>query len=501
MSRIGQFGRDRTGNFGILLAMMSVPLLIGVGLSIDYSSALQARTHMQAIADGAALALVASRENDQAKLQALAQRHVAANFTPMLDSIELTEVRIAGTEVTVGLAGKMPTSFMGLANIPQVDITSRAVAERAVAGSIEVALVLDNTWSMSETDTKGVQKIVALREASKSLVNELFGAGNTNVRIGVVPYADYVNVGTYNRNASWMSVPADKVSRSEEKCTETSSEYICTQWAPSYSCGTTVTDGVTSTRTCGGECTQGYTQTYSPPKQTCWPASTTTQTWFGCAGSRKIDSVRLSDGDASVTYPGLIATYQQCPAQILPLTSTKASVLAAIEKMAPNNGSYKPSTYIPAGLIWGLNLLSPAAPFSEGASYDASNNKAPRKVVVLMTDGENTLRYHAPNIGQDSSTGTHVDFSNNTTKADRELQQSNSDGVQICTNMKSRDRSIEIFSVALGVKDDAARKMLQDCASNTAGTLDHYYDATDATTLSAAFAGIAAKLSQVRLTR
>ena len=39
-----------------------------------------------------------------------------------------------------------------------------------------------------------------------------------------MPYADYVNVGTSNRNASWLTIPADKVSTSEEKCTETTSE-------------------------------------------------------------------------------------------------------------------------------------------------------------------------------------------------------------------------------------------------------------------------------------
>src|SRR5690606_26047171 len=48
------------------------------------------------------------------------------------------------------------------------------------------------------------------------------------------------------------------------------------------------------------------------------------------------------------------------------------------------------ATYIPAGLAWGWNLLSPGAPFTEGAAYDPANRK-PRKALVLMTDGANTL--------------------------------------------------------------------------------------------------------------
>ena len=501
MRKIRSFGQNRSGNFGIMLAVMSVPLMLAVGFSVDYSSGLRARTHMQVLADGAALAVASSREKDPARARSLADSYVAANLNPMFDEVTVDAVTLSDTDVTVGISGKMPTSFMALARIPQIDITSEAVAERAVNGSVEVGLVLDNTWSMSETDAKGVQKIVALREASKTLVNELVGSGNTNVRIGIVPYADYVNVGTSNRNASWLTIPADKVSTSEEKCTETTSEYICTKRAPSYSCGTTVTDGVESPKTCSGECTSGYTKTYEPPKKTCSPAKTTTETWFGCVGSRKKEAVRLSDGDPSITYPGLIATSQKCPTPILPLTGDKASILAAIEKMAPNNGSYKPATYIPAGLIWGLNLVSPSAPFSEGATYDASNNKAPRKVIVLMTDGENTLRFNAPDVGYDSSTGTHVTFSSDSAKKAKQAGQSNTDSTKICKNMKDKDRNIEIFTVGLAVDDDEARKILQDCASNTKGTLDHYYDATDAESLAAAFSGIAAKLSQVRLTR
>lgn len=494
--------RDRSGNFGIMMSLLSIPLLLAVGFSIDYSAALRARTHMQVLADGAALTLASSPEKTDIKLRAMAEDYVMANLNPMFDEISVDRVLLEGNDITVGLTGKLPTSFMGLANIPTVDIGTSAVAERAVNGSVEVALVLDNTWSMDQSDPKGVKRIVALRNAATTLVNELFSNSEARVRVAVVPYADYVNVGTSNRGASWLSIPADKVTVTPGSCKEIPSETVCTKREPSYVCGTTVTDGIVTPRMCSGACTKEEVRVYEPPKQSCTADKTSTQTWYGCVGSRFKESVRLADGDLSATYPGYIATSRQCPSPILPLTSNKNNILTSIAGMTQNVGSYKPATYIPAGLIWGLNVLSPNAPFSEGEGYDPDNNRKPRKVLVLMTDGDNTLRYNAT-IGKDSKDGRHVGLERVTATGELtangilQLAKTNADTRAICANLKSPDRRIEVFSVALSVENAEARSILQDCAS----TSEHYYDASDADTLAAAFSGIAARLSQVRLKR
>ena len=46
--------------------------------------------------------------------------------------------------------------------------------------------------------------------------------------------------------------------------------------------------------------------------------------------------------------------------------------------MKESNGSYKPLTYIPAGLMWGLNMLSPDAPFEDAQPTIALNKKPPQ---------------------------------------------------------------------------------------------------------------------------
>jgi len=155
--------------------------------------------------------------------------------------------------------------------------------------------------------------------------------------------------------------------------------------------------------------------------------------------------------------------------------------------MIINRGSYKPNTYIPAGLVWGVNMLSPKAPFTEGAAYDPKNLK-PRKAIVLMTDGENTLKFNPSN-------GRHYGFSSDAATAAKEFRTVNAETVRICDYAKQNN--IEIFSVAFMVDNSDARTMLQTCASDP----DHYFDASDNERLTVAFGKISESLSLVRLAR
>ena len=155
--------------------------------------------------------------------------------------------------------------------------------------------------------------------------------------------------------------------------------------------------------------------------------------------------------------------------------------------MVINIGSYKPYTYIPAGLIWGQNVLSQSEPLNQGKAYDPKN-KLPRKVAVLMTDGENTLRFR-------NSDGRHIQPSSNATTAKGEIKKTNEVTKAICDDMKAN--KIEIYTVAFMVTDPDAKQLLENCATDAS----HYYDASDPAKLLAAFSGIAQSLAQVRLAR
>lgn len=474
-----RFRKQESGVVAVLFGIALIPIMLLVGAAVDYARVSAARTAAQAAADAAALAAAASRIETESAMNAIATGHLTANTAGTnADSARITTFRYDTTkrEVTLVADGSISPAFLQLAGYSQLTYSVRANSIRAVNGSTELVLVLDNTWSMAGT------KLTALKDSAEELVSTLWQDPAVDVKIGVVPYADYVNVGTANRNATWLSVPADYEVTSQRTCVTKTTRSVCTKGSPK-TCTRTV-DGTVETYDCTP---QTCTQQTVPPYESCSGGGTTRYRWYGCVGSRNTGTLRLTDAQPSTPYPGYLATSQNCLNPIIPLSTSPSTVRAAIRGMIVNVGNYKPSTYIPAGLIWGVNVLSPTAPFSEGRAYDTANRR-PRKVMVLMTDGANTLQYRA-------SDGRHVAFSGNANSQANQLAQTYSDMNAICSYAKSQQ--IEIYTIAFDITDTAARTAMRSCASSSA----HAFDATDRTSLQEAFKNIAQSLQNVRLTR
>ncbi|MGB3501264.1 MAG: TadE/TadG family type IV pilus assembly protein [Mesorhizobium sp.] len=497
---IRRFIRSRSGNFAILTSVLAIPLILAMGLAVDYSRYLDAKRHMQDVADATSLALAGSQERDEAAMRVDAQRFVDSNFDDAsIDQMVIAGLDITENDVTVKLDGYVHTTFMAIAGHDKMPVAAESLAIRAVTGSVEVALVLDNTYSMDEEISAGVKKITALKTAANALVTELLANPKADVKIALVPYADHVNIGLKYRNEPWLDVPADYTVPAVQKSgcrMEASTTKACIARAPSYQC-TTYYDGVPITSTCTGACT-AYGPEVTTQKEVCdvTPKAAVNYKWYGCIGSRKTGQLRLNDTTPSVPYPGYVETSQKCLNPIVTLTNDKNVLKSAIDGMIINIGtSHRPKTYIPAGVVWGINVLSPTAPLVEGKAYDP-DNKVPRKAMLLMTDGENTLRFQASN-------GKHVDLSNNKVNGEEiltaaglaQLATVNKETVDLCTYAKQN--KIEVYSVAFRVQDPDAKKVMLDCATSA----EHYFDASDQATLLAAFSGIAQSLSVVRLAR
>lgn len=227
----------------------------------------------------------------------------------------------------------------------------------------------------------------------------------------------------------------------------------------------TYSDGVAV----NGTTQQCTNQVYGPPYQACTPArsgvSTTNYTWSGCVGSRPQPS-NLTDSNPAIPYPALYNT--SCGStSIVPLSSDFAALKIKIMGLTPAG-----ETYTPAGLVWGLNVLSPGVPFDEAKPFDPDRRK-PRKAMVFMTDGVNTKSM--PSATATTHTGS--------SRADADKATSD-----LCITIKAK--GIEIYCIALMVDDTNAQKMLRDCASDPA----HYFDATDTAALQEAFQLIAKSL-------
>ena len=477
------FGEDTSGVFAVVFGLMATVLIAVAGAAVDYTYWMSARSAAQQAADTAALAAAVSSETEATTLRKVAAAYVAASVeVERWPDIALQNVVFTAStdrvEVTVG--GSVGTFFLGLVGIDTLPVHVISVGERAPGGRLEVAMVLDNTWSMAASDAAGTTKIAALKAASHGLLDEVLADTRAEVKVSVIPYAEYVNVGPSNRNQPWMEVAANYSTTSPRTCETRTTRSQCTKGAPK-TCKRTV-DGVQETY----DCTPQTCTTYNvPPYQQCSGGGTTNYKWFGCVLSRNIGALRLSDEQPYTPYTGMLDTSQKCLSPIIPLTDQETTIRSAINSMVVNVGNYKPSTYIPAGLVWGINALSPSLPFNQGSAYDP-DNVDPRKAMILMTDGDNTMQYS-------SLDGRHVAFNGSSTAIQKQKIQTDNDTDSLCAYAKQA--GIEVFTVAFGQLTPQSDTLLEKCASSG----KHYYNAIDAGELRAAFGKIAEMLTDVRL--
>jgi Flp pilus assembly protein TadG len=207
-----RFHRDESGAFLVLFGILAIVLVATSGAVVDFSSIEQARTRAQVALDAAALGLQphvfdTNPVRDDAyfidKAQLLLEERLGLDTGAQRITVEVTDATINVRDGTLQLDAtvEVPTYFVALVGIQSVRarLTAQATRRRL---NLEVVMVLDNSGSMLQSS-----RMVKLKEAAISATNILFdnAATQPNVFVGVVPFAQFVNVGTGNRTAAWMS--------------------------------------------------------------------------------------------------------------------------------------------------------------------------------------------------------------------------------------------------------------------------------------------------------
>jgi Flp pilus assembly protein TadG len=270
-----RFRMQTQGNVGLIFASMFTVLIGMGGGAIDYGAYIKLHSLLRSMTDGAVLAAATARSaSSTVDLQAVANAYMTANWTPQSGGVSAhVSVTDDGQGTIHGAAStSVPMSFITIFGYNQMTATVSAAAQYG-AGRAEVALVLDNTGSMAGS------KIAALQQAASQLVTVLYQAPGSDqmVKVGLVPFTYYVNVGMANRHAPWMSVAADS-STTTQTCGYVSP--LVSQQCSTVS-GTCTNDGVPYA--CSWQsCTN---QVYGAPVYQC-TNNTATYTWNGCAGSR-----------------------------------------------------------------------------------------------------------------------------------------------------------------------------------------------------------------------
>jgi Flp pilus assembly protein TadG len=395
--------KDNTGGNVAMLFAISVFFIIGMlALAVDITNGISAKQKLQDTTDAVALMAAKDKNLDTpAKVEAAAQALYDATYPgDTAVRIEIEDITRDGDAVTVVTKNNIDTYFSGVFNTSNLDVS---VSSTAVFGktSLDVALVLDTTGSMGARikGKSGQTKLEGLQIAANGLIDTVENMENNDVRLSIVPFGQYVNVGTVNNRAGWLD--------------------------------------------------------FSEVPQ---------NSWAGCVGSRLngLDEVSTRRGGK---VPALPTT--ACGSELLPLTADMTRARSSIDGLKP-----KGWTYIPSGVTWGWRTLEGQLPVRVKTP---NKNAKHKKVMVIMTDGENTR-----SKSQLSHDGQNI-------------LDANSKTARLCERVKNDD--IDVYTITYAVDDKTTKSLMRNCATSNA----MFFDASSASELKKAFENIGRSLEVLRI--
>jgi Flp pilus assembly protein TadG len=521
LRRLATGGRDESGAAAVFFAVSLILLApLTLGMMDVYVNSSQ-RNQLQDALDAATLFAARSTASTTTAIDQLGDKSLASNLVLPADvTLVASNFTLTGNTVT-GYAEITPSAIApGL--WPHANIKANATVVRSV-DRLEIALVLDNTGSMAGT------KLTTLKSAGASLIDKLVAAAArstdpTPLKVSLVPFSMTVRV--------QGSTPTTNYNTTTHTGTGFPTAWIDPQGTASvnaaasggYDTFDVKTDRFTMLKQMNKQpwdgCVESRRQPYDVQEDA--PTTLTPATMFtpyfwpdepdnSTAGANnyqadaggttwKAKEQKSSKYSTALTRTGtFMSGYSYGPNSgctmqpVIRLTTDTASIKTAISNMNAVG-----DTNIPMGLVWGWHTLSPNAPFADGSSYSTQHLK---KVVILMTDGENTMT----NPGSSNANGSYYSglgyiwqniMQGLTSSSSSTARQNAMDArlALLCTNMKAKN--IIIYTVRVEVTSGTST-VLQNCASGP----DKFYDVQDVSQLGVAFDSIAGSIDNLRISK
>lgn len=434
----------RTGNVAVHFAIAIVPILGGVGAAVDYSRANSVKAAMQAALDSTALMLYRDAASvTPAQLQTKAQGYFFALFNrPDASNVAVTATYSStnGSTVVVHASADVPTAMMGIAGIDHLTIKSGATSAWGTQ-RLRVALVLDNTGSMSSSG-----KMDALKIATKGLLTQLKNAATVNgdVYVSIIPFSKTVNVGAANVNANWLDW----------------SEWDASNGSCSASTWHTTYNNRSVCQAAGG----------------VWTASSHSS-WGGCIADRGPQGspgastwdrrVDPPDGTTNSLWPA--TQYSSCPVAMMGLNYNWTVMNGLVDQMQPAG-----ATNQPVGLVWGWQSLVGGGPL---VAPPKDANYTYKDIIILLSDGLNTANR----------------WSNSQSAVNARMYDSS--GAGTCANIKAAGAII--YAVQVNTDGDPVSTIMQNCASDPS----KFVMLTSANQIISTFGQIGTNLTQLRVAK
>ncbi len=542
LSSLYKLFRDhQSGAIIVQFAIWSIPLLLIMGGAIDFSRHGRYKAALSNRVDAAGLALgrqdrTISREDAETYVRGRLQAFGSAESGFSLDSVS---VELQDASYLITAAGTMKTMFLP-ADFMTINVVSRVVR---ASNRLELALVLDNTGSMNcGTTVSGsctgnwsnpgsASRIAALKSAAHGLVETLMADTSVpgRIKIGIVPFEGTVNIGAaYAANPpAWVDWSDQAVAKFTGRDVDDHDFGSGTPQRVGYKW---LFDDLTASN--ANVKWEGCVEMRAAPYDLLDTAPTGGDTLFvpffwgdepddendsgshyqndyladdttsnGAAAQSNVTKYlpAIWHAAADTSFPFTSGPNYGCPRPILPLTTDKGEVDAALDAMVayPAMG-----TFIPAGLVWGWRILSPGSPFTEGVAPDNEHFSDTVKAIVLLTDGQNSVTasgnpnksiYNGYNYAGLQVDGAYRLGSSNTSIATANL---NAKTAELCTNVKSD--GIRLYTITFGAIPAAAEDLMRACASVRLGS-PLYYHAPTSADLDDVFAEIGDALNELHL--
>jgi Flp pilus assembly protein TadG len=535
ISRLGAFAADRKGNFGIMAAVLTVPLVMSVGLAMDYGTMTRVRSHLQNTTDAAALAI--AREGSlitQAQSEDIARKFLQATLGMPFKNLKVVRV---GTKITVSATVNSGLQFTALFAGDKGNVTTASTADIGTM-SYEIGLVLDTTGSMAGG------KLAAMKDAVVGLIDTMSAQvkEKDKLKFAMVPFATFVNVGpqygpgfdpkgkqSATGGAKWLDLKGLNSTPQVELAPGASRFQIFANVGQSW-------PGCVETRYADGQNydisdepplaskpetlfvpafapdePDGYQNSYiaSSAKPNVKTVDEQKKRWKKYGVKTDISGEPLDGGlidglvgvllgtkkvipiDSSTAYgtneskgPGFGCTMQAITPLSTDFTDLKRKVNALV---ASGN------TNITEGVAWGMRVLSPGEPFTQGS---APGKASVRKILIILTDGSNVLGANGTDLrSRYSSNGYMVDGRLGFTEGGETDANKAMNLRTLAACQAAKDQKMEVYTIKLEEPNVKTGDMLKECASKP----ENYVDVPNRSRLDEAFQDIIDRVTMVRL--